>query len=567
MEGTSLQELDAVLVALRPWGRFQVFQLFLVFVDLFPAAFAILSAVFTGYIPEFTCLDVENGGNLTVGRKYEVNDDQCSYGVYSVHENLSTLLETKQCTNFSYNYAFTYATEWGLVCGRSNLAALAQSLVIVGQGIGAITTSHLADRVGRKTVHVISHLGILATMGVMAVSSNIYMLLALRLVAGTFQQGMVCTGKILALEIFPRKQRSHIEAITFLAWSFGIMALTLIGWLFQSVDWRYLQLALATCSLYALFQWWMMDESMRWLISNGRIKEAKHILKKAARWNNVDYAKVEAVFDEHVRVKSTMDRPLVLVNGKAKYTRTEKNSADIKGNKTQMKNEKAAATVEKYTVIDILRNPALRANTLILWYSWIVATGTYYGLILVSSHLAGDRFINFFLSGAIEVPSLTLEFYLFNKIGRKRTMILWFAVAAINLVISTVILTVFPGVRAAAIVATGFSLVGKSASTGSLSTVFLYTPEIYPTNYRNSGLGIASSISRIGGLLAPFASNLALIAMWIPGAIFATMCLIVVLLAMRLPESATHELPATIAECETWERHGWLRRDSEDAAA
>ena len=34
-------------------------------------------------------------------------------------------------------------------------------------------------------------------------------------------------------------------------------------------------------------------------------------------------------------------------------------------------------------------------------------------------------------------------------------------------------------------VATGFSLVGKSAITGSFSTVFLYTPEIYPTNYRS----------------------------------------------------------------------------------
>lgn len=33
-------------------------------------------------------------------------------------------------------------------------------------------------------------------------------------------------------------------------------------------------------------------------------------------------------------------------------------------------------------------------------------------------------------------------------------------------------------------VATGFSLIGKSSITGSFSTVFLYTPEIYPTNYR-----------------------------------------------------------------------------------
>ncbi|WAQ99862.1 ORCT-like protein [Mya arenaria] len=437
--------------------------------------------------------------------------------------------------------------QWGLVCERSNLAALAQSLVIAGQGIGAFTMSHLADRVGRKTVRVISHLGILLTMGIMAASQNIYMLLALRLVAGTFQQGVLCTGKILALETFPRQQRSYIEAASFLAWSVGVMILALLGWLFQDLNWRYLQLTLAAFSL-------MIDESVRWLVSNGRIKEAKRILRKAARWNNVDYAKVEAAFDEHVHVGPVMERPLLPVNGGAPDSRSEENGADLKVNGTQSGNEKEVRGVEKYTVIDILRNPALRANTLILWYTWIVATGTYYGLTLVSTHLAGNRFLNFFLSGAIEVPSLSLDFYLFNKIGRKRTLILWFAIVASTLVVSTSLLTAFPGVGAAAIVATCFSLVGKSASTGSFSTVFLYTPEIYPTNYRNSGLGVASSVSRIGGLLAPFASNLALIAMWIPGAIFATMCFIVVLLAMRLPESSTHELPATIAECDTWER-------------
>ncbi|XP_052796366.1 organic cation transporter protein-like [Mya arenaria] len=554
MKDTKLQEVDAVWVALRPWGRFQVFQLFIVLVDALPCSFAILSAVITGYIPEFTCLDVEDGGNQTVDRKFEVHNDQCSYDVYSVNGNQSELLETKACTKFAYSYENSYAFEWGLVCERSNLAALAQSLVIAGQGIGAFTMSHLADRVGRKTVRVISHLGILLTMGIMAASQNIYMLLALRLVAGTFQQGVLCTGKILALETFPRQQRSYIEAASFLAWSVGVMILALLGWLFQDLNWRYLQLTLAAFSLYALIQWWMIDESVRWLVSNGRIKEAKRILRKAARWNNVDYAKVEAAFDEHVHVGPVMERPLLPVNGGAPDSRSEENGADLKVNGTQSGNEKEVRGVEKYTVIDILRNPALRANTLILWYTWIVATGTYYGLTLVSTHLAGNRFLNFFLSGAIEVPSLSLDFYLFNKIGRKRTLILWFAIVASTLVVSTSLLTAFPGVGAAAIVATCFSLVGKSASTGSFSTVFLYTPEIYPTNYRNSGLGVASSVSRIGGLLAPFASNLALIAMWIPGAIFATMCFIVVLLAMRLPESSTHELPATIAECDTWER-------------
>jgi hypothetical protein len=41
-------ELDAVWRTLKPWGKYQCFQLFLILLDFIPASFAILSAVFTG---------------------------------------------------------------------------------------------------------------------------------------------------------------------------------------------------------------------------------------------------------------------------------------------------------------------------------------------------------------------------------------------------------------------------------------------------------------------------------------------------------------------------------------
>ena len=95
------------------------------------------------------------------------------------------------CSHMRYVLKYNHRAlffQWNLVCSRSNLAALAQSLVIAGQGIGAFVMSHLADRYGRKSVHVLSHIGVMLTMGVMTFSTSIYMLLALRLVAGTFQQ-------------------------------------------------------------------------------------------------------------------------------------------------------------------------------------------------------------------------------------------------------------------------------------------------------------------------------------------------------------------------------------------
>ena len=39
-------------------------------------------------------------------------------------------------------------------------------------------------------------------------------------------------------------------------------------------------------------------------------------------------------------------------------------------------------------------------------------------------------------------------------------------------------------IHSVSLVATAFSLIGKMAASGTFGAVFLYTPEIYPTNYR-----------------------------------------------------------------------------------
>jgi OCT family organic cation transporter-like MFS transporter 4/5 len=51
-------------------------------------------------------------------------------------------------------------------------------------------------------------------------------------------------------------------------------------------------------------------------------------------------------------------------------------------------------------------------------------------------------------------------------------------------------------------------MIGKFGITTCFGAVFLYGGEIYPTNVRNVGIGMASVAARIGGMLAPFSSYL-----------------------------------------------------------
>jgi len=41
-------------------------------------------------------------------------------------------------------------------------------------------------------------------------------------------------------------------------------------------------------------------------------------------------------------------------------------------------------------------------------------------------------------------------------------------------------------------------------TSGAFQVVYIYTPEVYPTLLRSSGLGMGSSMARVGGMLTPF---------------------------------------------------------------
>ena len=118
----------------------------------------------------------------------------------------------------------------------------------------------------------------------------------------------------------------------------------------------------------------MLEESVRWLLTNGKKKEAERILRKAARWNKVDYSKVEAVWTD---MKPLNVEESIPQNEKTPIPEEELNKENnVISNYSDINTESKTAAqpmtgaVKKYTVIDILKNPKLRVNTLILWYAW-----------------------------------------------------------------------------------------------------------------------------------------------------------------------------------------------------
>jgi SHS family lactate transporter-like MFS transporter len=80
--------------------------------------------------------------------------------------------------------------QWNLVCERQGLGELTQTLVTVGQAIGASVFPFVSDRYGRKPVIVSTHLVATAAAIAMSFAPNYIMYSLLRLIFGVFQQVM-----------------------------------------------------------------------------------------------------------------------------------------------------------------------------------------------------------------------------------------------------------------------------------------------------------------------------------------------------------------------------------------
>lgn len=73
-------------------------------------------------------------------------------------------------------------------------------------------------------------------------------------------------------------------------------------------------------------------------------------------------------------------------------------------------------------------------------------------------------------------------------------------------------------------------------STSSFPTVYIYGGEIFPTVIRNVGIGTASTLARVGSMVAPFvATQLADVSHWLPPVIFGIIPIIGAGLVIFLP--------------------------------
>lgn len=155
-----------------------------------------------------------------------------------------------------------------------------------------------------------------------------------------------------------------------------------------------------------------------------------------------------------------------------------------------------------------------------LWGLWFLGMFGYYGLFswlpslfVKAGHTMVKSFLYVLIMQIAYVPNQILSAYLMDKLGRKKLLVT-------NLILAGIAALVYGWALGHNIGTTQVVILGVITSffvSAIWGITYTYTPELYPTSVRATGVGAAAACSRIGSMLAPIAIGSGLASLGITG--------------------------------------------------
>ncbi|XP_040063335.1 organic cation transporter protein [Ixodes scapularis] len=436
---------------------------------------------------------------------------------------------TVPCERWEYGESFyrhSLVQEWDLVCDSAWMRSLVQSATMAGMLVGSVLCSYLGDRLGRRPLIIMSFTLSLVCGFIIAVSPSYLFLLVVRLILGLGLGLGQASSFCLLMEVVGPCKRTTTAVAFSLGFAIGLLALPAFAWVFQ--DWRHLQ-AVISVPLVIFVAWsWYLPESPRWLVATGRLKKARKVLLQAGAANNIEIKNVDSII-EQLRRKIT-------------------------------EQDEAAGDVNWF---DLLRTPKVRRYSIILVYASMTCGAVFYGLQFSVTSLGGDPYINFVLAAAAELPVCLLCYSSVRWCRRRRTMLAMFGVAGLCSV--AVGLLIFAG-STVAWLRQCLGIVGKLVASASLTVIWMFAAEVFPTVLRTVGVGACLVGTRVGAALAPFIVELkSYTSEVVPPIILGGLFFLSAILILLLPETFRVALPDTLHETEglTKSRAGDSRNNTE----
>ncbi|KAJ6636136.1 Organic cation transporter-like protein [Pseudolycoriella hygida] len=530
-------DLDKIFVEIGDFGLFQIFIYALISMPVLLISWFTFEFVFTAgrleyrckipgcdlspfddYLPNWTRYAIPHSHNVpSQCLRYEFvpKDSHLKRKSNNCDEMLFNKSHAVTCTEFIYRTdELTVLKEFKLNCEENEWKlAIIGTVKNVAELIMLPFFGLLSDRYGRRKLLIYS-LACCGVFGViMAFTTRYWTFLLLEFITGICASGIYNVIFVLGMEmVSPRKRVLGGSLIAFL-YSTGQVFLGLIA--MKLLHFRKLLLALYLPTFVVLTYIWVIPESVRWLLSKDRRKDASDIIFKAARMN-------QKVLSEGT-IESLCHRS----------PPTEDIDEPIEGTDQNSENTFAMA----------MQNPPVRRRLVQCCFCWFSTALVYYGLSILSVNLHGNKFINFISFSLAEYPPIITIYFFLDKVGRKYLLSGSLFFSGITCVIPVMFITGHTNVWRLFLL--GMS---KCSVTVAFTILYVYTCELFPTNLRQSAMSLCSAFGSIGAMVAPQTPLLIKYLESLPFAFFSTLTIISGMLVVFLPETANKKLPDTAKE-------------------
>jgi MFS family permease len=254
-------------------------------------------------------------------------------------------------------------------------------------------------------------------------------------------------------------------------WTLGSVIVAGLAWaLLNHYSWNILIFVTTIpVAISSLLSFTLLPESPRWLITQGRLKDAEKVIREAAR------------------VNGTPLQEFCLSN-----------------------EEEESAHSSQYPIFDFFKKEPMSIS-FPLWVVSFAFGFCYYGIILFVSVLFHESspegeeeasnscsfdYSSIFLSAASEFVGVFLTIHIIDRWGRVRTEMVMFLLAALG--------TALMGVEMSRGALTVTSMCARIAQVSVVSAVWVHSPEVFSTEHRVTGHSIANCLARIGAFLSPY---------------------------------------------------------------
>ncbi|MET0981725.1 MAG: MFS transporter [Telluria sp.] len=332
------------------------------------------------------------------------------------------------------------------------------TLFFIGMLVGAFVFGRLADRIGRRPV-LMTAVIIDACCGVAsAFAPDFTWLLVLRFATGIGVGGTLPVDYTMMAEFLPSDRRGRWLVLLESFWAVGtillaVLALVAVRW--GDDAWRVIFFVTGLPALIGVVLRFFVPESPMYLNRSGKPEQARAVLQRVAEVNGRE------VTIPPLEPEVALRKPLLAL---------------------------FAGT--------------LRRRSIALCVAWALISIAYYGVFVYLpvklsaegfGFMRGQEFL--IVLALVQLPGFALSAYGVERWGRKPTLVGFLLLSAVG--------CMFYSFGNTTAVVVGSTLLMSFALLGTWGALYAFTPEVYPTDLRASGMGMAGAIARFGGLFAP----------------------------------------------------------------